>query len=104
MEYSVKHGLPDRARVRTVVERAYEAYRQRLEKHDPTLTWDGDSRAKIGFSVMGKELITDVAIDEQMLHITGKVPFLFKPFEKKILGVVAGEVEKWLERARKGEI
>ena len=63
MEYKVKHGLPDRARVRTVVEKAYEAYKERLANHDPTLRWSGDSAAKIGFSVMGKTLETDVAIE-----------------------------------------
>ncbi|MBL4689073.1 MAG: polyhydroxyalkanoic acid system family protein, partial [Nannocystaceae bacterium] len=104
MEYKVKHGLPDRARVRVVVERAYEAYKERLASHDPTLTWDGDSAAKIGFTIMGKKLITDVAIDDANLNITGKIPFLFRPFEKKILGIVGGEVEKWLEKARAGEI
>lgn len=104
MEYTVKHGLPDRARVRTVVEKAYEAYTQRLANYDPTLTWEGDSAAKIGFSVMGKALVTDVTIDDDELSITGKIPFLFKPFEKKILDVVGGEVDKWLVKARAGEI
>lgn len=103
MEYTVKHGLPDRARVRTVVEKAYGAYKERLANNDPTLTWDGDSAAKIGFTVMGKSLITDVSIDDTNLNITGKIPFLFKPFEKKILDVVGGEVEKWLQKARDGE-
>ncbi len=104
MEYKVKHGLPDRSRVRTVVEKAYEAYKERLANHDPTLTWDGDSAAKIGFSVMGKTLETDVAIDDENLEITGKIPFLFKPFEKKILDIVGGEVEKWIDKAKAGEI
>lgn len=104
MEYKVKHGLPDRSRVRTVVERAYEAYKQRLAKNDPTLTWIDDSAAKIGFTVMGKSLVTDVTIDDSDLRITGKIPFFFKPFERKILDVVGGEVDKWLAKARAGEI
>lgn len=104
MDYTVKHGLTDRSKVRQVVEKAYEAYKERLANNDPTLTWDGDNAAKIGFTVMGKSLVTDVKIDDDTLNITGKIPFLFKPFEKKILGIVSGEVEKWLAKARAGEM
>jgi len=104
MEYTVKHGLVDRAKVRQVVEKAYEAYQRRLAKNDPTLTWDGDSAAKIGFTVMGKSLVTNVDINDDTLSITGKIPFLFRPFEKKILGILSSEVEKWLVKARAGEL
>ena len=104
MEYKVKHGLSDRAQVRTVVEKAYEAYKQRLANYNPSIKWVSDSAAEIAFSVKGMSMDTKFAIDDSELCITGKIPWLFKPFEKKILDVVGSEVDKWLDKARKGEL
>ena len=50
MKYSVQHGLPDRTRVRTVVEKAYVAYEERLSNYKPTVDWERDDRAVIGFA------------------------------------------------------
>jgi hypothetical protein len=104
MKYSVQHGLPDRSRVRTVVEKAYGAYQERLSDYKPKLEWLDDERATISFSVMSQSLAANVSFDDEELRIDGKVPFLFKPFEKKIQSVLANEMEKWLVKARAGEI
>ena len=104
MEYKVKHGLSDRAQVRTVVEKAYEAYKERLANYNPSIKWVSDRAAEINFSVKGMGMDTKFVIDDDELHITGKIPWLFKPFERKILDVVGNEVDKWLAKARKGEI
>lgn len=104
MKYSVQHGLPDRSRVRAVVEKAYGAYQQRLSDHKPRLEWVADDRATISFTVMSQSLAANVEFDDQELRIDGKVPFLFKPFEKKIQGVLSSEMEKWLTKARNGEL
>jgi hypothetical protein len=104
MKYSVQHGLPDRSRVRVVVEKAYEAYEQRLSDYKPKLEWMSDDRATIGFSVMSQTINALVEFDEQELRIDGKVPFLFRPFEGKIEKVLGSEMNKWLEKARNGEI
>lgn len=104
MKYSVKHGLPDRSKVRVVVEKAYVAYQQRLSDYKPKIEWLADDRATIGFTVMSQSIAAAVEFDDQELRIDGKVPFLFKPFEKKIEGVLGNEMEKWLVKARAGEI
>lgn len=104
MKYSVQHGLPDRSKVRTVVEKAYVAYQERLSDYKPKIEWLAEDRATISFSVMSQSLAANVAFDDQELRIDGKVPFLFKPFEKKIQSVLGNEMEKWLVKARAGEI
>ena len=104
MKYSVQHGLSDVSQVRAVVDKAYESYKERLANHDPKLTWNGEQRAKIEFSVLGKSISTDVQIDDEELNIEGDLPWAFKFFEKKILDVVGGEVDKWLAKARAGEL
>jgi hypothetical protein len=104
MKYSVQHGLPDRSRVRTVVEKAYVSYQERLSDYKPKLEWKTENHAVISFSVMSQSLAANVQFDETELRIDGKVPFLFKPFEKKIQNVLGNEMEKWLVKARAGEI
>lgn len=104
MKYSVQHGLPDRSRVRVVVEKAYVAYQERLSDYKPKIDWQAEDRATIGFTVMSQSIAAAVEFDDKELRIDGKVPFLFKPFEKKIESVLGNEMEKWLTKARNGEI
>jgi Fe-S-cluster formation regulator IscX/YfhJ len=104
MKYSVQHGLPDRSRVRVVVEKAYVAYEERLSDYKPKIDWEDDDRATIGFTVMSQSIIAVVEFDDEELRIDGKVPFLFKPFQRRIESVLGNEMEKWLGKARAGEI
>lgn len=104
MKYSVQHGLADRSRVRVVVEKAYVAYEQRLSDYRPRISWESEDRATIGFTVMSQSIDALVEFDDEELRIDGKVPFLFKPFQKKIETVLGNEMEKWLTKARAGEI
>ena len=53
---------------------------------------------------MSQALTAQVEFDDDELRIDGKVPFLFKPFQKKIEDVLGREMEKWLDKARKGEL
>lgn len=104
MKYSVQHGLSDRTQVRAVVEKAYVSYEERLSDYKPSVSWDAEHRATIGFTVMSQSLSAIVEFDDQELRIDGKVPLLFKPFQKKIENVLGSEMEKWLEKARNGEL
>lgn len=104
MKYSVQHGLPDRQRVRVVVEKAYVAYEERLSDYKPALSWESDDRATIEFTVMSQSIRALVEFDDDELRIDGKVPLLFKPFQKKIETVLGREMDKWLEKARQGEL
>lgn len=104
MKYSVQHGLPDRNRVRVVVEKAYVAYEERLSNYKPSIDWQEDDRATIGFTVMSQSINAMVEFDDDELRIDGKVPLLFKPFQRKIESVLANELDKWLEKARNGEL
>ncbi len=104
MKYSVQHGLSERSRVHTVVEKAYLAYEARLSDYKPKIEWVSDERATIAFTVMSQSITAVVEFDEKELRIDGKVPFLFKAFEGKIEKVLGNEMNKWLEKARAGEI
>jgi hypothetical protein len=54
--------------------------------------------------VMGKTIEVDVTIDDRQVRMTGDLPFLFRPFQSKIVGVIGREVEKWIAKAKAGEL
>lgn len=104
MKYSVKHGMSDMDRVRTVIEKAYESYQQRLADYDPSLSWKNDREAIVSFTIMKKKLEALFQIDQEEVRVEGDVPFLFRPFEGKIKQVLGQEVERWIGKAKAGEI
>jgi len=104
MKYVAKHGLSDRSRARTVVERAYEVYKVKLADHRPSLTWTSPDDAKLGFHVLGKTIEAGIRITDDEVRIEGDMPFLFRPFQGKVERVLGSEIEKWLTKARAGEI
>lgn len=104
MKYVVKHGLDDQSRVRTVIEKAFESYSERLKDHDPQLQWMSDTQAKVTFSVMKKTIAAMFTIDGDEVRVDGDMPFLFRPFEGKVKQVIAQEVEKWIAKAKAGEV
>ncbi len=104
MKYVAKHGIDDLDRVKTVIEKAYDSYKDRLSEFSPNLEWKDDRNATVSFTVMKKSITTQFEITSDEVRIEGSIPFLFKPFESKIEKVVGGEVDKWIEKAKSGEI
>jgi hypothetical protein len=104
MKYVVKHQLDDLGRVKTVIERAYEAYEKRLEDYSPKIKWHDDKKATVEFSVMRKKIEADFLITDEEVRIEGSIPFIFRPFQGRIEKVIGEEVEKWLAKARAGEL
>jgi hypothetical protein len=104
MKYVAKHGLNDRTRARTVVEKAYDAYKVKLADHNPTLKWRGDCEADLGFSVMGKTIAVQISVSDEEVRVEGDMPWMFRPFQGKIEKVLGSEIEKWIAKAKAGEI
>ena len=104
MKHSVKHGISDLSRVKTVIEKAYDSYKERLSDYNPTLSWIEEHKAKVSFEVMKKTIEASFQIQPEEVLIEGDIPFLFRPFEGKIKSVVGSEVEKWVKKAEAGEV
>lgn len=86
------------------MEKAYGSYKDRLAEYSPKLTWVDDTRAKISFRVLGKNIETFLTVTEKTVEMTGDLPFMFRPFQKKIVNVIGREVEKWIDKAKAGEL
>jgi hypothetical protein len=104
MKIVVKHGLEDRDRVRGVIEKAYEAYRERLADHNPKLEWLGEDKARVSFTIVGKSLASNFTVQGDSVVVEGDIPFIFRPFRSKIENVLREEIVKWSAKARAGEV
>lgn len=104
MKYVVKHQLEDLGRVKTVIDKAYGAYATRLADYSPRINWRDDRNATVDFTVMKKKIEANFQITEEEVRIEGNIPFIFKPFQGRIEKVIGEEVDKWLAKARAGEI
>lgn len=104
MKYVAKHGMSDLDRVKTVIDKAYEAYQEKLASYEPNLTWRTDREATVDFTVMKKKIDANFTITEEEIRVDGNIPFIFRPFQGKIEAVVGAEIEKWIAKAKAGEI
>ncbi len=103
MKHSIKHDISDDL-AKKATKKAFESYIERFSEFNPTANWTSDSRADIGFAVKGKKLDGTVELAPGTINLEMNVPFLFKPFEKKAVGVIEGEIQKWITRAKNGEL
>ena len=103
MKHVIEHDLSDDLAKRAT-ERAYETYRERFEKYNPTATWVTDRRAEVGFEAKGIKLQGSIALEPGQIELELKVPFAFKIFQKRALQIIEEEIEAWIARARAGEL
>lgn len=103
MRHAVRHDLePDLAR--KALRRAWEAYADRFRDYNPTATWHGDDRADIGFSAKGMSMNGTLALQGNEIVLDMKVPLLLRAFQGKAVQVIEEEVQRWVGKARAGEL
>jgi Putative polyhydroxyalkanoic acid system protein (PHA_gran_rgn) len=103
MKHQIAHDL-DSDLAKEAAIRAFEAYQKRFAGYNPTLNWEGDRKARIGFSVKGVKLHGSIDILPRAIELDLDVPFLFRPFKGKAIEVIDREVRNWLDKAKKGEL
>lgn len=103
MKHQIAHDLDSNLAKEATV-RAFEAYQKRFASYRPTLQWEGDNRARIGFSVKGMKLEGSIDILPRAIELDLDVPFLFRPFKSKAIDVIDREVRSWLAKAKNGEL
>lgn len=99
----IPHDL-DPAKARQATEKALESYGERFSDYSPTADWVQDNRCEISFSVRGKSLDGAMELYPGEIHLELDVPFLFRPFKNKALGVIKEQIEKWIGLASVGDL
>ncbi len=103
MDHRVTHDL-DFETAKRVAEKAFESYSQRFADYSPTMDWVTDKKAKIGFKAKGVSLDGSITLQDKAIEMGLDVPFLFKPFKKRAIQIIEDEIEKWIAKAKAGEI
>lgn len=104
MQHIIEHDLsPELAK--NAAEKAAEHYTKKWEKYDATTTWTTDTHAEITFHVKGISVAATVDMEPGRVIIDmGKVPLLLRPFKNMALDVVQRTMEKWIAKAKAGDL
>lgn len=103
MKHSVSHDLPlDTAKKAATA--ALEAYSARFAEHNPTISWLNDYVAEVEFKIKGVGLKGTFSILPSSIDMDMSIPFLLRMFQQKAVDVVENEINKWIGKARAGEI
>lgn len=103
MKHKIHHGL-SKDLAQTAAHKAFESYKERFAQYNPTATWHDEDHAEVGFTAKGITLNGEVEITDHEIILDLDVPFILKPFKKKAVGVIEGEIQKWVDKAQKGEL
>lgn len=104
MEHIIKHDLsPELAK--KAADKAAEYYTKKWEKYDAKSTWVTDTKAEIDFRVKGVHVAATVdMLPGQVVIDMQRVPLLLRPFKNMALDVVQNTMQKWIDRAKNGEL
>jgi len=95
MHLDVPHQLDDAA-AKAAVAKAFDHYKQKYAQYKPRLTWKDEHRAEVAFTAKGITLHGQLALHPGKIVLEAKVPLLLKPFTKKAVAAIEGEITKWL--------
>jgi hypothetical protein len=104
MEHIIEHDLsPELAK--KAAEKAAEHYTQKWEKYDAKAVWANDTHVDITFNVKGVNVAASVDLEPGRAVVEmQKVPMLLRPFKNMALDAVQRTLEKWIARAKNGEL
>jgi len=101
MKHLVQHDL-GQERAKQVAEAAIRSYQQKFAQYSPQASWVSESRASISFNVKGMTLSGFLDVQPTTIEMDLDVPFFLKPFKGKALGVIEGEINEWIAKAKSG--
>ncbi len=103
MKHVVHHGLGfDTAR--KVADAAFASYKERFSQYHPEARWVTDKRAEITFKVKGIGLTGVVEVNERDIEMDLDVPFMLRPFKGTAIKLIEDEIDRWDDKAKKGEL
>jgi len=99
MKHSVPHDL-GQERAKKVADSALSTYAQKYANYQPKVSWSGPNKAEISFKVKGMSLAGSLEVLERSIDLDIDVPFLLRPFKSQALGVIEGEINDWIKKAK----
>lgn len=103
MEKTFEHDL-SKDQAKKVAQKAFDAYMEEFSDYNPQANWVQDDEAEVSFSAKGVTLEGRFKLRENDIFMEMDVPFLLKPFKGKAVSVVEEEINKWIQKAKDGEL
>lgn len=103
MKQRIEHGL-DQETARRVARAAADSYTTRFERFQPQVTWLGDDRAALSFNARGIHISARLELEPGAIVVDIDVPLLLRPFKGRAQQVVERELQKWTDKAARGEV
>lgn len=103
MQHRIAHDLPDEL-AKKAVSAALESYSERFQKYDVTGRWTAENRAVVSFAAKGVTLEGALTLQPGAVIFEMDVPFLLRPFAGKATRKVEEHVQKWIDKAKNGEL
>jgi hypothetical protein len=103
MKHSVPHDL-GQDKAKKAAEAALAQYSQKFAQYSPKTQWVSENKANISFNIKGVMLSGTMEVLANAIEMDLDVPFLFRPFKGKALGIIEGEIKDWIARAKKGDV
>ena len=99
MKHSVPHDI-GQERAKKVAESALASYAQKYANYNPVVTWKSPYQADISFKIKGMSIGGSLEVLERSIDMDIDVPFLLRPFKSQALGVIEGEINEWIKKAK----
>ncbi len=96
----MKHSFAHNTDIETTsraAKKAWETYSERFGNYSPSMQWKDDTHAILSFSAKGIQLKGEIALKPDAIDISLDVPFIFRLFKKKAIGVIEAEIRKWID-------
>ena len=103
MKHTVPHDLSFEL-AKKAADSALQSYRARFPEYDPQVTWTDEKTAHVQFSAKGLSMKGVFEIMPAAIGMDMEVPLLLRPFKQKALDVIEGEIKKWIDKAKRGEL
>lgn len=103
MKHAVKHDLsPELAK--KALDKALESYKERFASYSPRAVWTTDKHVDVSFSAKGISLKGTIDLEPNQIVMDLDVPFLLRPFKNQALELVETQIQKWSEKAKRGQL
>lgn len=103
MKHVVPHDL-GQERAKAAAEAALTAYAEKFAKYSPKVSWASSNSAQISFQVKGFTLSGSLEVLARSIEMDLDVPFVLRPFKGHALGVIEGEINEWIQKAKSGAV
>ncbi len=103
MKHAVPHDLSMES-AKKAASAALEAYKARFAEYNPTITWVKENFAEVSFKAKGVTMKGSFEILADRIEMDMEVPFLLRMFKQKAIDVVEGEIRKWIDKAKGGQL